>query len=626
MLQFVWWFILLYLFEFIFFFLFFLYKLYFLVTNNVSLSIIGGKLNRHINSKKNITCNLDYTNFKFIFHLKSFIYNPPSWYKKVINCFGISTVILIFKISISYKFLISNVLFINFFNKTIDIVNILSNYYIYFKILYYTLFFFFIFCQSYKLYSWFNSHSEINNNKLLNKKELSLSVYIGEYNEENVFVKEKGLYQNILITGSIGSGKTSTAISNILDSLIKNNLGGLIIDIKGNFVDTVNKIAKKHLRQEDIEYISLNDNTIYNPLNEPNLSSMELASIVKKVLTLISNSKENEPFWLDKAEEYIRDFITLIRVYNNGNLNFSEIHNLVINKEYLKEKLLNIKDRILRNEFPDEKLFELNSAILNINNDYLGLDDRTFGIIRAEITRMTSVFMSNVKYSKKFCSNRVSNIRFLSNKIYVLSLDIANNEKLSKIIATYLKLKFQREILGNHKKDKSVFFLCDEYQEVCNAQDGNFFSLSREYKCINVISMQSYSSLVNSLLDEHLADVIIQNFVNKIWFRNDDYFTIQRIISILGKEKILNKSKSYTENGKNTRYNIFANKLISYKSDFSESYSENEVMQEKYTYDFFTQKLNTFEAMCMLSDGYKINLYEKIKLKIWEDDSNEEKL
>ena len=336
MLQFVWWFILLYLFEFIFFFLFFLYKLYFLVTNNVSLSIIGGKLNRHINSKKNITCNLDYTNFKFIFHIKSFIYNPPSWYKKVINCFGISTVILIFKISISYKFLISNVLFINLFNKTIDIVNILSNYYIYFKILYYTLFFFFIFCQIYKLYSWFNSHSEINNNKLLNKKELSLSVYIGEYNEENVFIKEKGLYQNILITGSIGSGKTSTAISNILDSLIKNNLGGLIIDIKGNFVDTVNKIAKKHLRQEDIEYISLNDNTIYNPLNEPNLSSMELASIVKKVLTLISNSKENEPFWLDKAEEYIRDFITLIRVYNNGNLNFSEIHNLVINKEYLK--------------------------------------------------------------------------------------------------------------------------------------------------------------------------------------------------------------------------------------------------------------------------------------------------
>lgn len=38
-------------------------------------------------------------------------------------------------------------------------------------------------------------------------------------------------------------------------------------------------------------------------------------------------------------------------------------------------------------------------------------------------------------------------------------------------------------------------------------------------------------------------------------------------------------------------------------------------MQEKYTYDFFTQKLNTFEAMCMLSDGYKINLYEKLSWK-----------
>ena len=53
-----------------------------------------------------------------------------------------------------------------------------------------------------------------------------------------VFIKEKGLYQNILITGSIGSGKTSTAISNNLESFIKNNLGVMINDIKAKYVDT----------------------------------------------------------------------------------------------------------------------------------------------------------------------------------------------------------------------------------------------------------------------------------------------------------------------------------------------------------------------------------------------------
>ena len=32
--------------------------------------------------------------------------------------------------------------------------------------------------------------------------------------------------------------------------------------------------------------------------------------------------------------------------------------------------------------------------------------------------------------------------------------------------------------------------------------DGEFFSLSREAKCINIISTQSYSSLKNTLKDD----------------------------------------------------------------------------------------------------------------------------
>ena len=65
-------------------------------------------------------------------------------------------------------------------------------------------------------------------------------------------------------------------------------------------------------------------------------------------------------------------------------------------------------------------MFEINNAIVNIKNEYLNLDSRTFGIIRAEITRMTSIFVSNLKNINKYCTNS-QNIDFLSNKIYVLS-------------------------------------------------------------------------------------------------------------------------------------------------------------------------------------------------------------
>ena len=135
--------------------------------------------------------------------------------------------------------------------------------------------------------------------------------------------------------------------------------------------------------------------------------------------------------------------------------------------------------------------------------------------------------------------------------------------------------------------------------------------------------MQSYTSLINTLPNEYAANVIIQNFVNKIWFRNDDIYTVDKIISQLGKEKKITRSKTYTENGRNSKYCVLSNKIISYKSDFSEGYSENESLQEKYSQEYFTQNLKTFEAMCVLTDGKKIKLYEKVKMKRWGDDTYE---
>jgi hypothetical protein len=525
---------------------------------------------------------------------------------------------LILNINLSYNFFVSNVLFIKVFNKNIDLATLLGTRYFLFKFLYYFLFYIFTFNILYNIYSKFSNSKKTKIN--LSKEKNKFDIEIKTNNKQNLILKEKGLYQNILITGSIGSGKTSGAINNILNEFIKNKLGGLVIDIKGNYINEVKKIAKNQKRENDIVEISLKNSYVYNPLDNKNLSSIEMASIIKKVLMLISKDSNNsEPFWLDKAEEYIRDFITIIRGYNNGEVNFNEIHNLIINKEYLNEKMTDLKELILNDMFSDKELFEINNAILNIKNDFLCLDTRTFGIIRAEITRMTSVFLSDIKIFNKFCT-KGERIDFDSNKIYVLSLDISNNDKLSKIIATYVKLQFQRQVLSNNSRDSPIFFICDEYQEVCNDQDANFFSLSREFKCINVVSMQSYSSLVNVLGNQYVSDVILQNFVNKIWFRNDDDYTVKKIISQLGKEKIVNISKSYNEQGKNVRYNIFLNKFVSYKSDFSESYTENENIQNKYNEEFFTRKLKTFEAMCLISDGNKIDLYEKIKIKRWEED------
>ena len=80
-----------------------------------------------------------------------------------------------------------------------------------------------------------------------------MSLLIGENanTRELIYLPEKSLYQNILITGTIGTGKTSSAMYPFTKQLIKykncnkeKKLGMLILDVKGNYYKKVLKICK----------------------------------------------------------------------------------------------------------------------------------------------------------------------------------------------------------------------------------------------------------------------------------------------------------------------------------------------------------------------------------------------
>jgi hypothetical protein len=184
-------------------------------------------------------------------------------------------------------------------------------------------------------------------------------------------------------------------------------------------------------------------------------------------------------------------------------------------------------------------------------------------------------------------------------------------------MAAYLKLDFQSEVMKNLAMDnipRITAFICDEYSEYVTKTDADFFSQSREAKCINIVSTQSYSSIRNTLNNEFTTNVIIQNLVNKIWFRTDDIFTIENAQKQLGKEDKEKTSISISENAKETTYNFLTNTLNSENSNISESI--NTYTQFDFIYDthFFTQELETFTAIAFLSDGDKILKPQKLNL------------
>ncbi len=604
-------------FDLVFNLIYFILRLYFLVDKYYIFSINGGKLKKYIlkDNLQSVASSFDKSQNKNFIH--SFLYKikPPNLVITkdyfVIICICISVIIL--KTCISFNFFISNFLYINILGKNIDLISLFKDYVIYIKIMYFISYSFVIFDFVILIYSKiFKSKRNINNEKISEFPVINL------YSRENeiVTMQNKGLMQNILITGSIGSGKTSCAISSILSELLSCYVFGLVIDIKGNYIDTVRDIAKVYNLSNKVVEISLNSEYKYNPLAS-NISNFELASRLKQVLTILSNKNVSDSYWLDKAEGYIRDFITIMRGYTN-NINFYELHMLVVNKEYLYSKLEVIKNKILDNKFNDSELFDINSALLNIKNEYLKLDERTIGIIKSEITRITNVFASSSSIYNQFCTSS-QNINFEQDKIYVLSLDIGKNKQLAKIISTYLKLEFQSQILSRRNIKKPIFFVCDEYQEIANEQDANFFALSREYECVNVVSMQSFTSLLNATNSESATKVIIQNLVNKICFRNDDIYTVSEIIKYIGKEVKKYETVNYSESSQNSKFSIVSNNFRNYKSGLSKSLSYADKIDYSLNEEYFTNILKTFEALIFYSDGKKMNIIKKFNLRRWDE-------
>lgn len=489
------------------------------------------------------------------------------------------------------------------------------------------------------VYSFLYKHcisKKITKNKKQNQSTIpnsnTVSLFVGKNESDNlVVIPEKSLYQNIFISGTIGSGKTSSCMYPFTKQLIsyKSNsqtekLGMLILDVKGNFYKEVLRFANFSNRLDDVFVIELGSNVFYNPLDKPNLKPSVLANRLKTVLTLFSPNN-SESYWLDKVETVLTESIKLCRLYNGGYVTFLELHKLITIKDYFLEKLDFIKEQFTKGLLSKRDCYDALSSIEFFQKELFSLDQRTLSIIQSEITRITTWFVSDYDVLHTFCPKK-EEINFKgfydliqNGKIVVLNMNISEYKNLSKIIATYLKLDFQTEVLSRLSSktlssSRSVAFICDEYHEYTTTTDADFFAQSREAKCINIVATQSYSSLLNSLKDEYAVKVILQNMINKFWFRTDDSYTISDIQNQIGKEDKIKISKSLSENAPKTNFHYLTNSFVSHDSGLSESI--NETIHTDFIYDshFFTQELETFSCLSFLSDGYKILKPMKLKL------------
>ncbi len=84
--------------------------------------------------------------------------------------------------------------------------------------------------------------------------------------------------------------------------------------------------------------------------------------------------------------------------------------------------------------------------------------------------------------------------------------------------------------------------------------------------------------------------------------------------SSYGKVEKERTSKTFSENAKLTIYDYLTNSLHSKDSNISESINTYSQLDFMYDTNFFTQKLESFTALCFLSDGTNIVLPGKVNM------------
>ena len=179
-------------------------------------------------------------------------------------------------------------------------------------------------------------------------------------------------------------------------------IGMLILDVKGNYYRKVLDYAKACNRLDDIIVIESCGDFKYNPLHKPELKPYVIANQLKTILTLFSPNN-SESYWLDKAEEVLREAIKFCRLYNSNYVTFDEIHKLITQEDFYLEKVSLMRSKFQNDLLSKDEIYNLISCLNFFDKEFLRLDPRTLNILKSEITRITNCFISDVDITKTFC-------------------------------------------------------------------------------------------------------------------------------------------------------------------------------------------------------------------------------
>jgi hypothetical protein len=192
-------------------------------------------------------------------------------------------------------------------------------------------------------------------------------------------IPERGLYTGIAVFGAIGSGKTSCCMYPFAEQLLayrssdpEKRIGGLVLEVKGDFCHKVKRLLEKYGRSGDYVEVSLDSPYRYNPLH----NDLDAYTLAYGIASLLNNlfGKSREPFWQQAYTNLIK-FVILLHKVLYDYVTLFDVYHGAINPQLLEQKikegeqalsrsdvLIGVEDFMAHVEL-EEYPFELDSTI-----------------------------------------------------------------------------------------------------------------------------------------------------------------------------------------------------------------------------------------------------------------------
>src|ERR1700733_11085336 len=163
-------------------------------------------------------------------------------------------------------------------------------------------------------------------------------------------IPERGLYTGIAILGAVGTGKTSCCMYPFADQILAykaydraKRIGGLMLEVKGDFCHKVRGILQRHRREEDYIEVSLDSEFRYNPLH----NDLDAYALAYNIASLLNNlfGKGKEPFWQQAYTNLVK-FIILLHKVAYDYVTLFDVYECAISPDVLENRIHDAERRL----------------------------------------------------------------------------------------------------------------------------------------------------------------------------------------------------------------------------------------------------------------------------------------